>query len=107
MPLLLLALLFLATGGSRAANLTPLPGMPAILDPSDIYAADRPGNLSAVVRTYPPRIYVPNSESNSVTVIDPATYHVIDEFRVGRLPQHVTPSYDLRTLWVLNDKGTA
>jgi DNA-binding beta-propeller fold protein YncE len=40
-------------------------------------------------------------------VIDPATYRVIDEFRVGRQPQHVTPSYDLRTLWVLNDKGNS
>ena len=81
--------------------------MPPILDPNDSYAADRPGNLSAAVRNYPPRIYVPNSESNSVMVIDPATYRVIDEFRVGRQPQHVTPSYDLRTLWVLNDKGNS
>src|SRR6202171_5456925 len=105
MPLLLLALLFLATGSSRAANPTPLPGMPPILDSSDIYAADRPGNLSPVGRNYPPRIYVPISERNAIAVIDPSTYHVIDECRVGRLPQHVTPSYDLRTLWVLNDKG--
>jgi YVTN family beta-propeller protein len=107
MPLLLLALLLLATASSRAADLAPLPGMPPLVNPSDIYAADRPGDLSPVVRNYPPRIYVPNSESNSVTVIDPATYRVIDEFRVGRLPQHVTPSYDLRTLWVLNDKGNS
>jgi DNA-binding beta-propeller fold protein YncE len=42
-----------------------------------------------------------------VTVIDPATYQVIDRFPVGRLPQHVTPSYDLKTLWVLNDKGNS
>jgi YVTN family beta-propeller protein len=107
MPLLLLAFLLLATATSRAADLAPLPGMPPLLNPSDIYAADRPGDLSPVVRNYPPRIYVPNSESNSVTVIDPATYRVMDEFRVGRLPQHVTPSYDLRTLWVLNDKGNS
>ena len=102
MPLLLLAFLLLATATSRAADLAPLPGMPPLMNPSDIYAADRPGDLSPAVKSYPPRIYVPNSESNSVTVIDPATYRVIDEFRVGRLPQHVTPSYDLRTLWVLN-----
>src|SRR5579864_5404903 len=107
MPRLLLALLFLATGSSQAANPTPLPGMPPILEARDIYAADRPGNLSPVVRNDPPRIYVPNSESNTVTVIDPGTYRVIDEFRVGRQPQHVTPSYDLRTLWVLNDKGNS
>ncbi len=84
-----------------------LPGMPPILDANDIYAADRPGNLSPTVRNFPNRVYVPNTESNTVTVIDPQTYKVIDTFRVGRLPQHVTPSYDLKTLWVLNDRGNS
>jgi len=81
--------------------------MPPVLTADDVYAADRPGNLSPVVKNDPPRIYVPNSKSNSVTVIDAVTYQVIDHFRVGRLPQHVTPSYDLKTLWVLNDKGNS
>jgi YVTN family beta-propeller protein len=84
-----------------------LPGIPAASNGYDIYSADRPGNLSSAVRGYPNRIYVPNSKSNSVTVIDPATYKAIDTFRVGALPQHVTPSYDLKTLWVLNDKGNS
>lgn len=84
-----------------------LPGMPPVLEPNDIYAADRPGMLSPVVKNDPPRVYVPNTKSNSVTVIDPATYKVIDEFHTGRQPQHVTPSYDLRTLWVLDDKGNS
>jgi YVTN family beta-propeller protein len=79
--------------------------MPPSLKADDIYSADRPGNLSRAVTGDPPRVYVPNSKSNTVTVIDPATYQVIDHFRVGRLPQHVTPSYDLKTLWVLNDKS--
>lgn len=86
---------------------TPLPGMPPVLDAHDIYSADRPGDLSPVVRNFPSRVYVPNTESNTVNVIDPKTYKVIDTFRVGRLPQHVTPSYDLKTLWVLNDKGNS
>src|SRR5262245_58124287 len=84
-----------------------LPGMPPILDPNDIYAADHAGMLSPVVKDFPSRVYVPNTESNTVTVIDPATYKVIETMRVGRLPQHVTPSYDLKTLWVLNDKGNS
>jgi YVTN family beta-propeller protein len=84
-----------------------LPGMPPNLDPHDIYAADRPGNLSPVVKNDPPRIYVPNTKSNSVMVIDPKTYRVIDQFRTGRQPQHVVPSYDLKTLWVLDDKGNS
>ena len=84
---------------------TPLPGMPPVLDPQDIYSADRPNQLSPIVRNFPSRIYVPNSESNSVDVIDPATFNVIDHFEVGQQPQHIVPSYDLKTLWVLDDKG--
>ena len=93
--------------GAHIDHTSLLPGMPSILQPDDVYAADRPGQLSPVVRNDPARIYVPNSESNSVTVIDPATYQVIDQFRTDRQPQHVTPSYDLKTLWVLNDKGNS
>jgi YVTN family beta-propeller protein len=40
-----------------------------------------------------------------VDVIDPATMKVVDHFSVGKQPQHVTPSWDMKTLWVLNDKG--
>ncbi|MET7456069.1 hypothetical protein ABZT03_30135 [Streptomyces sp. NPDC005574] len=82
-----------------------LPGMPPLLDPRDVYAADRPGRLSPVVRDFPSRVYVPNSESDTVSVIDPKTYQVIDTIRVGRQPQHVVPSWDLKTLWVNNDRG--
>ena len=81
----------------------PLPGMPPSLSPTDIYAADRPGQLSPVVASMPARIYVPNTESDSVSVIDPATYKVIETIPVQRQPQHVVPSWDLKTLWVLND----
>ena len=95
------------TAATLRPTATALPGMPPILEADDIYSADRPGNLSPVVRNDPPRVYVPNSKSNSVTVIDPATYRVVYQFRVGHLPQHVTPSYDLKTLWVLNDKGNS
>jgi YVTN family beta-propeller protein len=94
--------------GSAARAYTPvLPGMPPILEAGDVYAADRPGNLNGAVQNFPPRVYVPNSKSNSVTVIDPATFQVIDRFPVGRVPQHVTPSYDSKILLVLNDKGNS
>src|SRR5260370_24139040 len=100
-----LLILVLLAGASSSAD--TLPGMPPVLDSKDIYSADRPGQLSSGVKDYPARVYVPNSLSNSVTVIDPATYKVIDQFRFGRLPQHVTPSYDLKTLCALNDKGNS
>jgi YVTN family beta-propeller protein len=97
--------------GSRAASVAaaanPLPGMPPVLDPNDIYSADRPNALADVVKDFPARVYVPNTISNTVTVIDQATYKVIDTFKVGRLPQHVTPSFDMRTLWVLNDRSNS
>ncbi|MBX7550740.1 YncE family protein [Streptomyces sp. NPDC004232] len=84
-----------------------LPGMPAVDNPDDLYAADRPNQLSPVVKDFPSRVYVPNTNSNTVTVIDPATYKVIDTIPVGRQPQHVVPSWDLKTLWVNNDLGNS
>ena len=60
-----------------------LPGMPPPLSATDIYAADAPGLLSPVVQGFPSRIYVPNSVSNTVTVIDPATFRVIGTYPVG------------------------
>jgi YVTN family beta-propeller protein len=90
---------------ATSASDAPLPGMPAVLDAHNIYAADGPGNLSPKVTQFPPRIYVPNSGSNSVDVIDPASFKVVGHFAVGRQPQHITPSYDLEHLWALNDLG--
>jgi DNA-binding beta-propeller fold protein YncE len=105
-------------GGSAAKpTATPTPkrsparaarsGIPALLDPHDVYAAGRPGRLSRVVRGDPARVYVPNSESNSVDVISQRSFKVIGHFPVGQLPQHVTPSWDLKTLWVTNDEGNS
>ncbi|MGW4759447.1 YncE family protein [Streptomyces chartreusis] len=82
-----------------------LPGMPPVLDPKDVYAADRPNLLSPVVKDFPSRVYVPNSESDTVSVIDPKTYEVTETIPVGRQPQHVVPSWDLKTLWVNNNRG--
>jgi DNA-binding beta-propeller fold protein YncE len=101
-------------GAGRAARHAPAitatlrPGrVPALLDRGDVYAAERPGRLSPKVRRDPPRVYVPNSEAGTVDVVDQRTARVIDHFAVGALPQHVTPSWDLRTLWVTNDKGNS
>src|ERR1700680_3671585 len=49
----------------------PLPAIPPPLTPRDVYAAGRPGNFSATVKNFPSLIYVPNSGSSSVDVIDP------------------------------------
>lgn len=79
--------------------------MPPVLNPKDLYAADHPGKLSPVVRKFPSLVYVPNTNSNTVDVINPRTYKVIRTIPVGVQPQHVVPSWDLKTLWVNNDRG--
>ncbi|HEX9234693.1 MAG TPA: hypothetical protein VF972_00255, partial [Actinomycetota bacterium] len=91
------------TGDGAGIAAAPLAGMPALLDPHDVYAADRPGALSPVVKGFPSRIYVPNSDSDTVDVIDPATMTIVDHFGVGHQPQHVVPSYDLKMLYATND----
>jgi YVTN family beta-propeller protein len=88
---------------SPAARLNPLPGMPPVDDPQDVYAADRPNLLSETVKNFPSLVYVPNSKGNSVSIIDPKTYKVIRSFPVGREPQHVIPSWDMKKLWIAQD----
>ena len=101
----MLCALFLCLFAAASEVRNPLPGMPPVLNVKDIYAADHANQLSPVVRNYPSYVYVPNSGSSSVDVIDPTTFKIVRHFKVGRQPQHVTPSYDLKTLWVLNDLG--
>ena len=82
-----------------------LPGMPPQLDPDNVYAADTPDNLSPAVKGALYRVYVPNGISDTVSVIDPLTYKVLKTLKVGKLPQHVVPSWDLKTLWVTDDES--
>ena len=91
------------SGGLFGSQL--LPGMPPILVPTNIYSADAAGNLSSAVQGDRPWIYVPNAGSSTVTEIDPATYRVMRTFAVGRQPQHIVPSWDLKTLWVTSELG--
>jgi YVTN family beta-propeller protein len=81
--------------------------VPPLVNPSNVYAADYAGDLSPVARNDPSLIYVPNSMSNTVDVIDPSTDKIVRSFRVPARPQHVVPSYDLKTLYVASDLGSA
>ncbi|MEU8036027.1 YncE family protein [Streptosporangium sp. NPDC049078] len=93
-------------GGTPTGNVASAPATGAAA-PVDVYAHDRPGMLSPVVAGFPERVYVPNSEGNTVSVIDPRTYRVLRTFAVARRPQHVVPSWDLKTLWVNNNDGNS
>lgn len=73
----------------------------------NIYAYTNGNMFSPAVRNALPRVYVPNSLDHTVSVIDPITHRVIDTFITGKTPQHVVPSYDLKTLWVLNNLGNS
>lgn len=66
----------------------------------NVYRATQTGVLSAAVAGMPERVYVPNSASGTVDVIDPATYKVIGHFWVGPVPHHVAPAWDLSRLYV-------
>lgn len=87
----------------RGRGVETVPGMPAVVDPNNLYSETQAGKLSPAVAGALPRVYVPNRQSNDVYVIDPSTLKVVDRFRVGINPQHVVPSWDLKTLWVTNN----
>ena len=85
------------------APVATIPGMPPVPDPSNLYSETAAGKMSASVADDLPRVYVPHVRSNDVYVIDPATLKVVDRFKVGLSPQHVVPSWDMKTLWVANN----
>ena len=82
---------------------TTVPGMPPVTDSANLYSEAATDRLSPAVAGALSRVYVPNLRSNDVYVIDPATFKVVDRFKVGITPQHVVPSWDLKTLWVANN----
>jgi YVTN family beta-propeller protein len=85
------------------AMMDPLPGMPPVVDTANLYSEAAAGRMSPAVADALPRIYVPNLRSNDVYVIDPESLKVVDRFPVGPDPQHIVPSWDLKTLWVNNN----
>jgi YVTN family beta-propeller protein len=100
-----LATIALASVIGRYVMVRPAGESGGTAPPTNIYVATGKNALSAVAMQARPLVYVPNSRAATVTVIDPKTYKVVRTFKTGALPQHVVPSYDLKTLWVANNKG--
>ena len=92
-----------AVGQQPPRGVETVPGMPPVPDPANLYSETRPDKMSPAVANALTRVYVPNLKSNDVYVIDPATFKVVDRFKVGINPQHIVPSWDLKTLWVTNN----
>ena len=84
-------------------QVTTVPGMPPVADASNLYSETAAGKMKPEVANDLPRVYVPHIQSNDVYVIDPATFTVVAKLKAGLNPQHVVPSWDLRTLWVANN----
>jgi YVTN family beta-propeller protein len=91
------------TPNTASARIQTVSGMPPVIDPNNLYSEIRPDKVSPTVAKHLSRVYVPNRASNDVWVIDPATFKVVNKFSVGVHPQHVVPSWDLKTLWVNNN----
>jgi YVTN family beta-propeller protein len=92
-----------ADAGLPSSAIMTVQGMPPVLDSNNLYSEIAIGHFSPAVNGAISRIYVPNHSSGDVTVIDPVTLKVVDNFKVGLNPQHVIPSWDLQTLWVANN----
>ena len=73
----------------------------------NIYSHTTEPRLGPAVADVPLRVYVPNSDAASVSVIDPVSLRVVDRFNVGVRPHHVTPSWDLTKLYVNNTEGNS
>ena len=94
-----------SSAASATSAATGYPGMPPVVDPANVYSEIGPGRLRPELAGDIARVYVPNGLSNTVSVIDPSTHAVVNSFKTDREPQHIVPSFDMRTLWVLDDQG--
>ena len=83
----------------------PLPGMPPVTDPRNVYSDAGASMLNDVTRAAKPLVYVPHTKSGDVWVIDPKTFEVVGRYPAGREIQHVVPSHDMRTLYATDDLG--
>ena len=97
--LLTLAALGLVAG-AQAQSAAPAASAAAA---KNVYAETAAGKFSPAVQGDLERVYVPNLRSGDVWVVDPQAMKVVDRFKVGIGPQHIVPSWDLRTLWVTNN----
>jgi YVTN family beta-propeller protein len=66
---------------------------------ANVWAATT-GALADSIADVPARVYVPHELGGDVVVIDPQTRSIVDRYAVGRTPHHVTPAWDMTSLYV-------
>jgi YVTN family beta-propeller protein len=92
------------TADTKTADTEPAA---VVTGPVNIYSHVTTTQLSPAVADVPLRLYVPNSDAGTVSVVDPVTLKVLDRFSVGVRPHHVTPSWDLTKLYVNNTESNS
>jgi YVTN family beta-propeller protein len=85
------------TESSRAE---PAEGEPP---PGNVYAATISPEVRDSLADVPERVYVPNIGDGTVSVVDPKTFEIVDQYTVEQLPYHATPSWDMTELYVNNE----
>lgn len=75
--------------------------------PFNVYANTMSGTVPCPLCQIPERVYVPNSGAGTVDVIDTNTFKVIDHYRVGQIPHHIAPAWDMSALYVDNEGSSS
>ena len=64
------------------------------------------GKIKDSLADVPERVYVPDVTMNTIDVIDPKTFQIVDHYMVEQLPYHITPSWDMTQLLVNNEASS-
>lgn len=98
------------TADTQPARLLPEPDVQptSLPEPAfNVYANTLSGTVPCPLCELPPRVYVPNSTAGTVDVIDPTTFKIIDHYRVGNIPHHIAPAWDMSALYVDNEGSSS
>lgn len=83
-----------------ATPASPTPTKDPVTSATNVYAGVGVGMFAPAVASFPPRVYVPDEATGTVVVIDPRTFKILFRYGVGASPEHVTPDWDLKRLYV-------
>ena len=74
---------------------------------TNVYAATTDTQVGDRLASILERVYSPNVGDATVDVIDPETFEIVDHYAVGEIPHHVTPSWDMKKLYVNNEASSS
>lgn len=92
----------LPSGSASTIPITP----PSSSEPAfhgNVYEATTVGKFSSAVAGVPERVYVPDSQGRTITIIDPATFTILGHFTGGVRLEHIAPDWDLSVLYAASE----